>query len=147
MKRLISLLLIAALLMVSVSALAVDGSLMSVQMVDKSAYLEQVSTRRCTFQCKYVNNNPDKTVVGFDLVYMALDSNQNVSMEETTQYIEMRIGPRVAKTSPVIYITNQQELAYLIIAMQKVYFDDGTVEEIDFAEGENYQPYYFRIIN
>ena len=147
MKRIIVFMLAAVLVMASVSALAVDGSQMSVQMVDKSAYLQQVSTRRCTFQCKYVNNHPSKTVAGFDLVYMALDRNQNVSMEETTQYIEMKIGPRVSKTSPVIYITNQQELAYLIIAMQKIYFTDGSVEEIDFAADENYQPYYFRVIN
>ena len=146
MKRIAVLLLVAALLLSSVSALAVDGKDLAVQMVDQSAYLQQVSTRRCTFQCKYVNNDPTRTVSGFDLVYIALDRNQNVSMEETTQYIEMRIGPRVAKTSPIIYITNQSELAYLIIAVQTVYFTDGSTQTIDFAADENYNMYYFRII-
>ena len=146
MKRMIVFLLTAALLLTSVNAMAVDGKALAVQMVDQSAYLQQVSTRRCTFQCKYVNNDPTRTVSGFDLVYIALDRNQNISMEETTQFIEMRIAPKVSKTSPVIYITNQSELAYLIIAVQTVYFTDGSSQTIDFAAGENYKMYSFRII-
>ena len=146
MKRIIGILLAAALLLSGVSALAVDGRDLAVQMVDKSAYLQQVSTRRCTFQCKYVNNDPSRTVSGFDLAYVALDRNQNISMEETTQFIDMRIAPQAVKTSPVIYITNQSELAYLIIAVQTVYFTDGSSDTIDFAKGENYRSYPFRII-
>ena len=146
MKRILGILLAAIVLLSSASVLAVDGKNLAVQMVDKSAYLEQVSTRRCTFQCKYVNNDPSRTVSGFDLAYVALDSSQNISMEETTQFISMKIGPQATKTSPVIYITNQSELAYLIIAVQTVYFSDGSSETIDFARGENYSMYYFRII-
>ena len=67
-------------------------------------------------------------------------------MEETTQFIEMQIAPQLSKTSPVIFITNQSELAYLVIAVQAVYFTDGTSQTIDFAAGENYNMYSFRII-
>ena len=146
MKRMIILLLTAALLLTSVSALAVDGKDLAVQMVDQSEGLKQVSTRRCTFQCKYANTDPTRTVSGFDLAYVALDRNLNVSMEETTQLIEMQIAPGMSKTSPVIYITNQSELAYLVIAVQAVYFTDGSSQTIDFAAGENYKMYSFRII-
>ena len=146
MKRIFGLILAAALLLASVSALAVDGADLAVQMVEKSASLQQVSTRRCTFQCKYVNNDAERTVSGFDLAYVALDSNQNITMDETIQFIDMRIAPQTEKVSPVIYITNQSELAYLILAVQTVYFDDGTSDTIDFANGENYKSYYFRII-
>ena len=146
MKPIVAVLLTAALLLSCMSALAVEGEDLAVQMVDKSAYLEQVSTRRCTFQCKYINNDPERTVSGFDLAYVALDRDQNVSMEETTQYIEMLIAPLKTKVSPVIYITNQSELAYLVLAVQTVYFTDGTSQTIDFAAGENYKMYSFRII-
>ena len=57
MKPIVAILLTAALLLSCMSALAVEGEDLAVQMVDKSAYLEQVSTRRCTFQCKYINND------------------------------------------------------------------------------------------
>ena len=146
MKKITVLLLTAALLLTSVSALAVDGKDLAVQMVDNTAYLQQVSTRRCTFQCKYVNNDPERTVSGFDVRYIAYDRNENVIIEETTQLIEMRIAPGVSKASPVIYITNQSELAYLVIAVQTVYFTDDTSQTIDFAAGENYNMYSFRII-
>ena len=146
MKRIIVLLLTAAFLLAGVSALAVDGKDLAVQMVDKTAYLQQVSTRRCTFQCKYVNNDPERTVSGFDLRYAAYDRNKNFIMEEPKQYIEMRIAPGVSKTSPVIYITNQSELGFLVIAVQTVYFTDGTSQTIDLAAGENYNMYSFRII-
>ena len=146
MKRIAVLLLTAALLLTGISALAVDGKDLAVQMEDNTAYLQQVSTRRCTFQCKYMNTDPERTVTGFDLRYIAADKEQNVSMEETTQRIDMRIAPGVSKASPVIYITNQSELAYLIIAIQAVYFEDGTSQTIDFAAGEDYNMYIFRII-
>ncbi len=145
MKRMISVVLAVLLLVPFGTAMAVEGNRLSVQMVDKSAYLQQVSTRRCTFQCKYVNNNPEKTVSGFDLVYMALDSDQNVSMPDTTQHFDLQINPGADRAIPTIYITNQEEMAYLIIAVQSVYFTDGSSETIDFANDENYNPAYFTV--
>ena len=47
---------------------------------------------------------------------------------------------------PVIYITNQSEMAYLLVGIRTVYFTDGTQETIDFANGENYNVNYFRIV-
>ena len=147
MKKYVAFLLVTVLLACAgMSALAVDGTELAVQMVDQSAELVQVSTRRCSFKCTYVNNSTEKAVAGIDLAYVALDSDRNVSMEETTQYLELPIEPQDTRPSPLIYITNQSELAYLIIAVQTVYFADGSSETIDFTNGENYDPAYFRVI-
>ena len=146
MKRITAIALAALVLALGLPALAVEGSELSIQMVQNSACLEQVSTRRCAFQCNFINKNPEKTVSGFDLAYVALDRNQNVSMEETTQLIELSIQPGDTRAAPTVYITNQNELAYLIIAVQTIYFSDGTSESIDFARGENYDSKVFRVI-
>ncbi len=146
MKKWIALLLAAALTLVAVSALAVDGKDLSLRMVDKSYYLEQVSTRRCTFQCKYQNTNNEKAVSGFDLAYVAMDGDFNVTMDETT-HIDLNIQPGDERIAPTIYITNQEEMVYLVLAVQTVYFADGTSETIDFASGEDYNSYAFQVID
>ena len=145
MKQVFALLLTAVLLLTGVSTLAVEGADLAVQIVDKSALLQPISSQYCSFQCGYTNQDPDRTVAGFDLAYRALDRNRNISMGETTQYIALRIEPQAEKTSPVIYIANQSEIAYLIIAVLAVYFTDGTSEVIDFAAGEKYNSSVFKI--
>ena len=147
MKSFTALLLTAVLLVSAcVSARAVNGSDLSVQMVKDSANVAQVSAERCTFQCKYVNRSEEKTVAGVDLVYMALDSDRNISMNLTSQYIDLQITPQSTTLSPLIYITNQRELAYIVVGVQTVYFTDGTIEAIDFAHGETFTTAYFRVI-
>ncbi len=145
MKRLFILLLTAALLLTGASALAVEGADLAVQMVEEAASLQQVSTQHCAFQCEYANQDPDRTVAGFDLAYWATDRNRNISMPETTQHITMQIDPLAEGISPVIYITSQSEVAYLIVAVQAVFFTDGSSEVIDFAAGENYNTSVFRV--
>ena len=146
MKRLTALLLAGLILLTSAAALAVDGSDLAVQMGEDSACVELVSAQRCTFQCEYVNNDPERTVAGFDLACVAMDRNLDISMTETTQHVVIQIAPQSTETAPVIYLTNQNEIAYLCLALQAVYFTDGSNQMIDFAAGEDYNMYYFRII-
>ena len=131
MKRLTALLLAGLILLTSAAALAVDGSDLAVQMVEDSACVELVSAQRCTFQCEYVNNDPERL---------------DISMTETTQHVVIQIAPQSTEPAPVIYLTNQNEIAYLCLALQAVYFTDGSNQTIDFAAGEDYNMYYFRII-
>ena len=145
MKRLFALLLTAALLLTGVSALAVEGADLAVQLKAETASWQLVSSQHCAFQCEYANQDPDRTVSGFDLAYTAMDRNRNISMAETTQHIALQIDPMTEKVAPVIYITNPNEMAYLIVAVQAVYFTDGSSEVIDFAAGENYDTSVFRI--
>ena len=145
-KRIFILCLAAALALNCAAALAVEGADLSVQMVEKSAALQVVSIKRCTFQCSYMNNHPTKTVTGIDLSITALNSDRKVTMEDPAHYLEMTIPPLSARKTPLVYITDQNELAYLIISVQSVYFSDGTSETIDFAGGESYAPIYFKVV-
>ena len=145
MKRLFAILLTAALLLTGVSALAVEGADLAVQLKAETASWQLVSPRHCAFQCEYANQDPDRTVSGFDLAFTAMDRNRNISMTETTQHIALQIDPLTEKVAPVIYITNQNEMAYLTVSVQAVYFTDGSSEVIDFAAGEKYDTSVFRI--
>lgn len=144
MKRICALLLTGVMLLSAAGALAVDGKNLSVQMVDYSGDLERLSDQRCSFQCSYMNNNPEKTVAGIDLCLTAMDADYNITMDETTQFIALDIEPGDSCLTPVVYITNTDDLTYLWLAVQTVYFTDGTWETIDIAEGENYKSYVFQ---
>ncbi len=131
LKRLVSVLLVLALLLPGV-AMAVTSATISVrEPTDPEASIKKVSSRRASFQCTYKNYNTSKTVKSFDIAYYSADINEEQNSAINYETIQVRLKPYSTEWTGEIFFENVNDLYYLYLGVYRVRFTDGTTESLD----------------
>lgn len=111
-------------------ALAVNGVDLPLAMKPDSESFTWISTKKFSFDCSYTNYHAYKTVDSFYLLYVALDSAENVLVEEI-QEIDVNIRPGETKAIPRVYVEDYQKAKYFLCAIPMIYYTDGTMDYVD----------------